>query len=130
MYELSEDQLIMMQFLSGNGRTTKEFTDFRPDNKIWNDYDSTRLFIELAGADFIDDSDQTIMRLSDKGETFLRGYLQKKELENEEKDLQIAKLRLDVSNAKRINSTYWWTFSFAVIGFIISLVLLMLRISE
>ena len=128
MYELSEDQFITMQFLSGKGKTAKEFSEFRPANKIWNDHDSTRVFIELTVADFVDLSDQTIMRLNKKGEEYLKEYLKMKLREEEEKNLQFAKLKLDVSNAERVYKTYWLTFTFALVGFIISLVLLIIKL--
>lgn len=39
----------------------------------------------------------------------------------EREKLEIEKLKYDLKNAKRIFKTYWWTFTFALIAFLISL---------
>jgi hypothetical protein len=54
----------------------------------------------------------------------------KERLENEaaeEKALDLEKKRYEVKNAKRVFKTYWLTFSLAVIGSIVSVVLLILK---
>ncbi len=38
------------------------------------------------------------------------------------------KLKYDLKNAKRIFRTYWWTFGIAIISFLVSLALLILRL--
>lgn len=40
------------------------------------------------------------------------------------------KLEYEVKNAKRIFKTYWWTFSFAIVGLMVSLFLLFLKLLE
>ncbi|HYJ64519.1 MAG TPA: hypothetical protein VEV62_12300 [Parafilimonas sp.] len=50
--------------------------------------------------------------------------------EMEKERLGFEKLKIDTKNAKRIFKTYWWTFGFAVAGFLISLVLLILKLKE
>ena len=47
---------------------------------------------------------------------------------NEKCELEIKKLRLNIVNAERISKTYWWTFGIALAAFLISLVLLILKI--
>lgn len=48
---------------------------------------------------------------------------EKERLEAEEKKkLELEKLKFDVKNTKRIYKTYWWTFSFALVGFIYVLI--------
>ncbi|WP_339869751.1 hypothetical protein [uncultured Algoriphagus sp.] len=36
----------------------------------------------------------------------------------EKKRLELEKLKFDVKNSKRIYKTYWWTFFFALVGFV------------
>lgn len=44
---------------------------------------------------------------------------EKEKLEEEErKKLELEKLKYDVKNTKRIYNTYWWTFFFALVGFV------------
>ena len=38
------------------------------------------------------------------------------------------KLKYDAANAKRIYHTYWWTFGFAIVGLVISVVLLIFKL--
>lgn len=48
---------------------------------------------------------------------------EKERLEVEEKKkMELEKLRFDVKNTKRIYKTYWWTFGFALIGFVYVLI--------
>lgn len=51
-----------------------------------------------------------------------------REKDDKLKEWQDKKIELDYKNAKRVYSTYWWTFWFAVIGLAISLVLLVLKL--
>jgi len=50
-------------------------------------------------------------------------------LEAEKEKLNYEKLKYDVKNAKRIFKTYWITFFIAIFGFLISLILLILKIA-
>lgn len=52
---------------------------------------------------------------------------EKKQREETEK-LNLEKLKYDVRNSKRIFKTYWVTFGMALIGLIVSLILLILKI--
>ena len=50
--------------------------------------------------------------------------------DKERQKLNDEKLKYDVKNSKRIFKTYWWTFTFAVIGLAISLTLGILKLLE
>lgn len=56
---------------------------------------------------------------------------EKERLETEEKKkLELEKLKFDVKNTKRIYKTYWWTFVFALIGFVYVLIRLVTWLLE
>jgi len=46
----------------------------------------------------------------------------------EKEKFRAEKEKIDFTNAKRISKTYWWTFGIAVVGFLISVYLLILKI--
>ncbi len=80
-----------------------------------------------------------LYELTDKGRqakaagghyAYLKELDEKKLEENVRKKLSDEKLKYDVKNSKRMFKTYWWTFSFALIGLIISLVLGILKVIE
>ena len=54
----------------------------------------------------------------------------KRDSEDKRMSLEMSKLETDTFISKRIFKTYWWTFGFAVAAFLISLVLLILKIIE
>ena len=58
------------------------------------------------------------------------GYVEKIKSEGESFELSDTKLRLDISNAKRVYDSYWWTFGMAIAAFGISLFLLVLKLLE
>jgi hypothetical protein len=53
---------------------------------------------------------------------------QQEALEATRKEISDVKLKYDLKTAKRIYNSYWWTFSFALIGLLISIILLILKI--
>lgn len=61
-------------------------------------------------------------------------HIEKKRIESEAKkssdELNKEKLTYDVKNAKRVYESYWYTFGFALAGFILSLALFILKIYE
>ncbi len=61
---------------------------------------------------------------------YLKQLKNKENADRERQRLNDEKLKYDVKNAKRIFKTYWWTFTFAVVGLIISLVLGILKLLE
>lgn len=66
---------------------------------------------------------EKVLRLTERGwqsESFTE--------ENAKIKLANKKLKIDIANAERINATYWWTFGIAVAAFLISLVLLILKL--
>jgi hypothetical protein len=83
--------------------------------------------------------------ISQKGKVFIENvpkeyqnnpYGYHKKLENiegakkrEADQLNLEKLRYDARNSKRIFKTYWYTFAFAVAGLLVSLILLILKLS-
>lgn len=125
MYELTEDQLIVMKFLSGNGRTIKELLDFRASEKIWNDSLTTTHLIELKVAGFIDDSDRTIMKLNQKGEAVLANHINQQRITAEEKDMNFRKLQYDFRISKFTYWTYWIVFAISIAAFTMSLISLL-----
>lgn len=50
---------------------------------------------------------------------------ERRKAELEKNELELEKLKFDVKNSKRIFKTYWWTFSFAIIALILSILNLM-----
>lgn len=52
------------------------------------------------------------------------GRIYREEQEKERKE------KIDLANAQRLYNTYWYTFSFAVVALLISLVLLVLKLKE
>jgi hypothetical protein len=86
-----------------------------------------------------DQNDHSLLKLTRLGnETFskmtLAEYEEKIKKDQEKKktydELSLEKLSIDLKNAKRVYQTYWWTFGIAVAGFIISIVLLILRFAD
>jgi hypothetical protein len=61
---------------------------------------------------------------------YLKKIADKAAADTERQKLSDEKLKYDVKNAKRIFKTYWWTFWLAIIGFVISLVLGVLKLLE
>lgn len=61
-------------------------------------------------------------------------YLEKRstqtDRQNEIDDLTYKKLKYDTANSERIYTTYWWTFRISIAAFVISLVLLALKLIE
>ncbi|MES2265603.1 MAG: hypothetical protein V4520_02505 [Bacteroidota bacterium] len=49
---------------------------------------------------------------------------------NEKADLEFKKLSIDVKNAERIHSTYWYTFGMSLIALLISATLLIIKLLE
>ncbi|HEY5463230.1 MAG TPA: hypothetical protein VIJ95_08235 [Hanamia sp.] len=61
---------------------------------------------------------------------YLKKLEEKELVDNLRQKLNDEKLKYDVKISKRIFKTYWWTFSFALIALIISLVLGILKVIE
>jgi hypothetical protein len=57
-------------------------------------------------------------------------YIEPTERDKEISELTYKKLNLDVKNAKRVYDTYWITFCIAVAAFVISCILLVLKLRE
>jgi hypothetical protein len=85
-----------------------------------------------------DPGDRSFIRLTVKGFEILskmtfEEYQESLRIEADEKKerdrLTGEKLAIDVLNARRVYKSYWWTFGIALSGLIISIILLILRIS-
>lgn len=69
-------------------------------------------------------------RITGEGIAFARsgGYAAQMKKDAASKSLTERKLDLDVKNAQRIYNTYWYTFVAAIAAFVISLLLLILKL--
>jgi hypothetical protein len=63
-------------------------------------------------------------------EKYLEKRLSQSDRQNEIDDLTYKKLRYDTANSKRMFKTYWLTFGISIAAFVISLVLLVLKLIE
>ena len=91
--------------------------------------------VDLAG----DKASKVFLVINKKGRDVIRDggyekYLEKRtsqtDRQNEIDDLTYKKLRYDTANSKRIFTTYWWTFGISIAAFVISMVLLVLKLIE
>jgi len=48
----------------------------------------------------------------------------------QKENLNFEKLQIDIANARKINKTYWYTFSIAILSFLLSIFLLILKLNE
>jgi hypothetical protein len=60
----------------------------------------------------------------------LKQKSEKQALEKDQIDKANAKLVFDLKNAERVYRSYWWTFGLAIISFVVSLILAILKIAE
>jgi hypothetical protein len=67
-----------------------------------------------------------------EGKIFIEnvGYETKMADEDRLAEISKRKMKVDVKNAERIAKTYWWTFGFALVALLISLVLLVLKLRD
>lgn len=56
---------------------------------------------------------------------FEESIREKERIEEELLKLNLEKLKFDVKNARRIFNTYWWTFGFSIVAFVVSIILLL-----
>jgi len=66
-------------------------------------------------------------------EIAMEGYklmMEEKELtdKHDKSELELHKLKLDITNAKRVSKTYWWTFGMSALALLLSLVLAILKL--
>lgn len=99
------------------------------------DLDPTTIAIEqliIDGYMVKDYKQMNFYRLTSEGRKFIinGGYLAKFAEEERQKKRKERKELIDLKNAERIFTTYWWTFGFAVAGLAISIYLLILKLKE
>jgi hypothetical protein len=91
--------------------------------------------VDLAG----DKQSKIFLVINKKGRDVVKNggygrYLEKRanqtDRQNEIDDLTYKKLRYDTTNSERIFKTYWLTFGLSIAAFVISLILLALKLIE
>ena len=129
--KLTEDQYNLLKIFP----TDKSYLSHKQiedaTNKTWGYNKLIDVCDELYNAEFLNGSMQTSgLRITDEGIEAKKVYEKTTLREKEIADLNYKKLQYDFRNAKRVYKSYWWTFGIAVAAFLISLVLLIIKLRE
>ncbi len=128
---MTENEFLLLEYLQFNSpKSFRQLESFFKGKFPNNRQESLATYLKnLEWSSLIDD-EQELIFINEIGRDIYKEEKDKKDKIFYEKNLQIKKLEIDLANAKRVYKTYWITFTLAILGFTISLVLLILKLNE
>ena len=128
---MTENEFLLLEYLQySSPKSFQELDSFFTGKFPNNPQESLATYLkDLAWRGLIDD-EQELVFINEIGRKIYNEEKEKKDKIIYEKNLQIQKLEIDLANAIRVYKTYWLTFTLAILGFTISLILLILKFKE
>lgn len=117
---MTDHQYKILKFISGFNKAEISIISDNASKTI-SGIELENIIDELEKLEYIIQVEYAVFSITQNGRESLLTFQSNLSHENEVKELNLKKLRLDIKNSQRIFNTYWGTFGISILGLVLAI---------